>query len=369
MNILQLISSGGYFGAENVLVQLAEALQRDQECCVITGVINNLSTPHIEVTEESQKRDIESEIFPCKGKFDINTVIKLRKYIRDKRVNIIHSHGYKSNLFAYFSCMGLPIAHVATCHNWLGDNMKMKFYANLDRFLLQKFDKIVAVSPEVEKKILDSGVSTDRVSIIKNGITINRFQNSSGKIREEFGIPSSHIVIGTVGRISEEKGHRFLCQAAMNILKDYSNITFLIVGDGNAREPLQTEFPSSSLIFTGFRSDLPELYTAMDVFVLPSLTEGLPMVLLEAMVSGLPVVATKVGAITEVVIDSKTGLLIAPQDEKEIQTALLQLLRAPDKCKTMGNNGKKRVMDNYSAELMAQQYKSLYCEITKGCNS
>lgn len=363
MKILQLISSRGFFGAENVLVQLAAELERKKNCHVISGVIKNLATPHMEVVDESKKKDIETICFPCKGKFDLQTIFHLRRFIKKKEINLVHSHGYKSNLYSFFASLGLPVALVATCHNWLGDDAKMKFYSSLDRFFLRKFSYVVAVSSDVENNIIQSKVVSSKVSIVRNGIDLSRFEKKlepPTALKSSLGIPKKHLVIGTVGRISPEKGLRHLLNLTNIIEKDCPETSFLIVGDGDLRKKLQADFDKPNIIFTGLRSDLPELYSCMDIFVLPSLTEGLPMVLLEAMYSRLPVVATRVGYVPQVVKDKETGFLVAPGDEDDLRAKLLYLIGKPEERQLMGQKGHTVVKESFSSARMAGEYLKVY---------
>lgn len=368
MKILQLISSAGYFGAENVLMQLAAELNKDNSCYVVAGVIKNLKNPHVEIVEESAKKGVESAIFSCGGKWDFKTIFQLRKFVKEEKIELIHSHGYKSNLYAFFSTIGLSVALVATCHNWLGDDPKMRFYAALDRFFLRKFSQIIAVSVDVQNKIIQSNISRGKVSLIKNGVNVNRFDDveCSPKFKATLGIPEHRMVIGTVGRISSEKGHLHLLNVFNIIQKKIPEITLLIVGDGNLREKLQREFDSQLIVFTGQRSDLPNLYKCMDIFVLPSLTEGLPMVLLEAMASSLPVVATKVGFVPNVILEKETGLLVEPGDEEGLWNCLVALLADPEKRIGMGLKGYERVKNHFSASRMAKEYLAVYSKAVGG---
>lgn len=362
MKVLQLISSSGYFGAENVLVQLAAVLNRDDTCHVVTGIIKNLATPHVEVVDQSKQKGIETAIFPCAGKFDYKTVVQLRKFIKKNQIDIVHSHGYKSNLYSFFASLGLSVKLVATCHNWLGDNPKMKLYASLDRFFLRRFASVVAVSRAVQKKILQSNISSKRVCVIRNGIDLSRFteQDFSTNFKKELGIPENHLVIGTVGRLSSEKGHRHLLNIAEALEEEYPQITFLIIGDGILRAELQQSFNKKNIIFTGLRNDLPELYNCMDIFALPSLTEGLPMVLLEAMASSLPVVVTRVGDVPKVVLEGETGLIVDAGDEEAMKKCLLTLLGDSEKRKKMGRKGYQRVKEEFSSSQMAREYIQVY---------
>ncbi len=362
MKILQLISSKGYFGAENVLVQLAVQLNKGNGFNPIVGVIENLATPHREVVDESLKKGITAVIFPCQGKFDFKMILQLRRYIREQGIEIIHSHGYKSNLYSFFSTIGLKKGLVATCHNWLGDKPKMKFYTALDLFFLRRFSHAVAVSPDVRKKMLQSGIPAEKVSFIGNGIDTDPFENTvlSNNAKAKLGIPEHHTVVGTVGRISQEKGHVYFLNTFKSIKAEFPDITFLIIGDGPLLGELQEKFDNPSIIFTGLRKDLAELYKCMDIFVLPSLTEGLPMVLLEAMASCLPVVATSVGSVPDVIVNEETGLLAQPGQEEALRECLLYLLKNKDKRRGMGLKGCVRIKEEYSAAKMANGYKSVY---------
>jgi len=362
MKILQLISSKGYFGAENVLVQLAAQLNKDKNFQPIAGVIENSVAPHREVADESRKKGISTAIFPCQDKFDLQTILQLRRYVREQGIDIIHSHGYKSNLYSFFSTLGLSTANVATCHNWLGDKAKMKFYTAIDLFFLRRFSHAVAVSPDVRERMLKSGIPAEKVSVVGNGIDVDRFENTSppNNVKAQLGIPDHHSVVGTVGRLSPEKGHIHLLNVFEAIQSEFPDVSFLIVGDGPSREELQKKFDNPSVIFTGLRSDLPELYKCMDIFALPSLTEGLPMVLLEAMASALPVIATSVGSVPDVMIGGETGLLLSPGEEGVLRKHLVYLLRNPEERRRMGQKGHARVKEEYSAAKMANDYKSIY---------
>jgi len=364
INIFQLISSGGYFGAENVLVQLSTELGRNGFYNPVIGVFENLQNPHLEIMEECPKNRIETNTFPCRGKFDFMTIKKLRQFIQQRKIDIVHSHGYKSNLYSFFATYGLSTSHVATCHNWLGDDAKMKFYAALDRFFLRRFDKVVAVSENIKQKIIESGVSAKKITVIQNGISLNRFDicRSEKDIRKELGITDMTAVIGAVGRLSSEKGHRILLRTAKAILEKVPGAIFIIVGDGPLKNELQREFNSPSIIFTGVRNDVPDLYRCMDILVLPSLTEGLPMVILEAMASKLPIVATRVGEIP-LLINQENGILVEPGDMEGIKQALLYLLRNRAKAKDMGQKGYQWVKDYFSSEKMARDYMGIYREV------
>lgn len=347
-----------------MLLEIAKEL-RKTDFMPIVGVIKNLYNPHLEIAAEAKRHDLSVEIFPCNGRLDLKTIFLLRRFLKEKGISIIHTHGYKSNLYALMASLGKDISLITTCHNWLGDDPKMRFYAGLDKFFLNRFDKVIAVSEILRQETLNHNVAPRKVLTINNGINIERFKNQkkTDSIRKEFGIDKSYKVIGTVGRLSEEKGFIQLLNVAQKVFNKYPKTVFLIIGDGPLRKELQREYYSPSIIFTGIRNDVPDLYRCMDIFVLPSLAEGLPMALLEAMASKLPVVATRVGAVPTVIVDKETGLLIEPGNEESIKVSLLHLLENSTLAKSMGQNGYNYVKQHFSSENMARDYLNIYREL------
>ncbi len=364
MKVLQLISSLGFFGAENVLLEISKVLHKEGFCPIV-GVIKNKHNPHTEVAAEAQKNNLPTILFPCKGKVDFKTIAMIRSFIKGAGVDLIHTHNYKSNSYAILSSMGLNIPLITTCHNWILNSAKLRLYKMLDAFFLKRFDKIIAVSELVKEDILKNSISPDKVVTIFNGVDIDKFENvyDIDYLRKEFGIRKQCKVIGTVGRISKEKGHIYLLEAAKQIKRLSSDIVFLIVGDGPLKEDIVKRFSQPFIIFTGIRTDMPAIYSLIDIFVLPSLNEGMPMVLLEAMVSKKPVVATKVGAIHEVVEDMTSGLLVEPGDIKGLADSVLFLLQNDEKAKQMGARGSEMVKKRLSSSRMANDYIKVYEDI------
>jgi glycosyltransferase involved in cell wall biosynthesis len=366
MRILQFISSSGFFGAENVVLQLAVSLDK-LGADITVGVFNNSRNPHLELFEECHAKKIKTKSFNCRGRIDFAFVRTLREFVIDGNIDIIHSHGYKSNIYAYLATMGAPVHRIATCHNWIGSDPKMKFYAKLDRFILRKFSHIIAVSSQVSQQLLLSRVRPDKVQFINNGIDTDVFFDAApaSALINEFGVTAENHVIVTVGRISEEKGHVFLLKAFKEISSSCPGVKLLIVGDGPLRQKLESEFAGPNIIFTGNRRDVAEIYRLMDIFVLPSLTEGLPMVLLEAMSSGKAVVASRVGEIPAVVEKNNVGVLVAPGSEMELQHAISRLLDSPVSLKESGVNAREVVKEKYSAKAMGQAYFKVYKAVTR----
>lgn len=337
----------------------------------VVGVINNKTNPHTEIADEAEKSGLSTVIFPCNGQFDLKLVLQIRKFIKDHKIDLIHSHGYKSNLFGLLaSCPNVP--RIATNHNWLKSHWKLRIYCLFDSIWIRFFNRIVAVSDGIFKEMIKYRISKPKITIIDNGIDLDRFNNlpCSGILKKEFHFSGSLKIIGTVGALGEEKGHEFLLKAGKKILKNHNNLKFLIVGEGPLKKDLKRMIHAFGLednvILTGYRNDIPNILSLIDIFVLPSVKEGLPMVLLEAMASKKPVIATRVGAIPKVVRHNETGLLIEPGNVEDLRRKLSILIDDPVKAEQLGQTGYRRVKENFSSDLMTDQYISLYKGLSQG---
>ena len=175
---------------------------------------------------------------------------------------------------------------------------------------------------------------------------------------------NDHWVIGTVGRLSEEKRHVDLLKAFAIVLRKFPKATLLIVGDGYLRsylEDLSVKLNiSDSVNFVGFQENVFRFLTNIDVFVLPSRTEGAGISILEAMAVGLPIVATKVGGIPEVVTDNITGLLVNPYDISNLAKAISKLLSKPELIISMGENGREKVFREFDPKRFVDQHEHIY---------
>ena len=182
-------------------------------------------------------------------------------------------------------------------------------------------NRIVAVSEGVKSDLVKyEHISPGKIQVIYNGIDASKFRVKIDrkKKREELGIDRDDKVIGVGVRLSEQKGINYLIEAVSIVVKSFPNVKLLIIGDGECRtylEKLASDCGiADKVIFTGFRSDIPEILQIIDVYALPSLWEGHPLVLLEAMAAGKPVVASDIPGNRETVGNGHTGLLVPPKD-------------------------------------------------------
>ena len=363
VKILQLISSGGYYGAENMLLNLC-ASQQKAGCQSSLMIFYNVHAPNVELYERARRRGLSVRMVHCQGRADLRAVRQIEECIQEEGIHLLHTHGYKADLYGYVAARrsGKPI--VATCHNWLGGTAALGIYNHLDRMALKRFQCLAAVSDSVAQRLLDSGVPARKIRTIANGIDVQTFECARPSPVLNF---DGSKVIGMVARLDLQKGFEYLLQAARELRGTFPELKIVSIGEGPDRKEIEDMIRrlglQSNVILAGQRSDMPAVYAAMDVFVLPSLNEGLPMTILEAMAASKAVIATRVGAIPKVIQDGENGLLVDPGDTDGLRDALARLLADSDLCGRLGAAGHDWVSRFYTSEAMALKYRQMYDDV------
>ncbi len=360
--IFHLISSNGVYGAEKVVLALAEGMKA-KRYQVIVANIGQKSNKETAIVKEAKTKGMEGIAFSCSSRIDSKTIKDIRAYIVNQKIDIIHSHGYKSNYFALKAVQGTNTKLVATCHNWTSNTLKMKLYEYVDKKILRKFDQVVAVSNQIYQRLTDSKVPGDKLKLIYNGISIQESNSLSGSFKEEYHVPPDTKCIGTIGRLSREKGQIYLIRAFKQLIDKGSNAVLFIIGEGPQKEALQQEANKlnidNKVIFTGYRADISNILASLDVFVLPSLKEGVPMILLEAMLAKKVIVATEVGEVPKIL--GKNGLLCPAGDTNSLIDSITKALQMPGNERAkIGANTYNTVINKYSQEKMVNEYDKVY---------
>ena len=359
MKVLQVISSGGLYGAEAVLLTLSTTLNQTSHKSTL-AIFNNLPNPNLQVHEKALQLGLESHLIPCSGQFDHAAVSKLRNLIKETEADVVHAHGYKADSYVYLALRGSGIPIVSTCHNWIKHSWLVSAYGALDRFVLRGYSAVVAVSDEVKQTLLKSRVNFEKIKLIRNGIDVASFANVPPSLREH----TDSQIIGWVGRLSHEKGPDIFIRAAAVALREHPNLLFVLVGDGPLRaslEALTQELGiSASIRFAGRREDMAAVYASMDLLVSSSRQEGLPMAILEGMASGVPWIATAVGDVPSLIKDGHNGLLVPIGDIESLSSAIIRLVEHPEIRERLGLAGRQTVQDNFSTQRMTKEYVDVY---------
>ena len=228
---------------------------------------------------------------------------------------------------------------------------------------------MIASSEAVRRSFIKRGIRKDKIVTIYNGIDFSRFDSidrtrARDKIRREFDLDDSIYLVGTVARLQRVKGIECLIEAAKHVMEGIPDARFLIVGDGPQKAELEYRIKqlglSSRFIFAGTRGDVPAILSALDLFVLPSLSEALGIAVIEALLMQVPVVATNVGGVPEIVKSGEIGLLVPPKDPIRLGEAIAYMHSNRDEASTMAQAGERRVREMFEISRLAQKQVGLY---------
>ncbi len=194
------------------------------------------------------------------------------------------------------------------------------------------------------------------------------------RLLSQFSLPSDSRLVGMVGRLAPQKDHATLIKAAARVVSIDPTVRFLVVGDHTGTEAFRHHYRSLArlvenerltehVIFAGFRDDVPQVLSGLDVSVLATNFEGFGLVIVEAMAQGTPVIATEVGGVTEIIVDQDTGLLHRPADDADLAAKILTLLSDKALAERLAGAGRRLVGDRFTIQGFASNMASLYRRI------
>jgi glycosyltransferase involved in cell wall biosynthesis len=299
-------------------------------------------------------------------------VSRLARFIDRVRPDIVNPHLFRSVVVA------APLARwhrvpavVETYHGregWRHGPIRGSFVP--DRLLSRFVTRVIAVSEAARDFLVRvKGYPADKVVVVPNGRDLSALVPGRDResARKDLGVDPHTPIVGVVGRLEDQKGHRYLLDAWPAVTRDFPDARLLLVGDGSRREALEAQVKAlgiaSSVIFTGFRADVARMLDAIDVLALPSLYEGMPLTVIEAAAMARPVVATAVDGTPEVVEHGVTGFLVPPANPPALSGALLTLLADPDRARRLGETGRQRTLERFDltqqVEATAAAYRSV----------
>ena len=372
MKILHIIDSGGLYGAENVLLNLAE----QQVQLGLNPEIVSIGAKEVKekpIEREARAIGLPVSVFRMRRGPNLWGMLQIRKHALDNGFDLVHSHGYKSDILLGFMPKGfrrLPM--IATLHGYMstGGITRMRFYEWMDRTILTRLEKVVLVSETMKTHPKLSSLRAGNFTVIPNGISKPGAIWANPSSTEHTRLAAfceKGFIIGAVGRLSAEKGFDCLIEAFGEVTRTVPEAKLLILGEGRMREALEAKIRAYGLtdkvLMPGYVSDASIYMKFFDVFVLASITEGLPMTLLEAMHAALPVVSTKAGGVVNVLRDEHTGLLVGHSDPSALAAAIKKLYLDVNLRQKLGSAAQQEVFEKYSSRRMALEYVEVYREV------
>lgn len=367
MKILHIYTGGGeIYGAERVIFIL---VSEQIKCSTNPEVVYFRRPGRNSFLELLKNHRMPVHVVESRSRVDAGAFMSLRSICLRTSPDILHSHGYKGDIFlAVLKRTLRKPAIISTKHGSTDATSTTRLYERLGDFSLRYFDRVVAVSEYTKKKLIELHVPDGKIEVIRNGIDVSSFaQAGKGSLRRALGLEEGAKVVGFIGRLGPEKGIPYLLKAADTICRSTEGIYFVLIGEGILKEETEAFIASKKLegrvIMLGWRKDATELIPDMDILLLPSLTEGTPMVLLESMAMGVPVIASEVGGIGELIEDSKTGLLIRPRDSQAIVKSIHTLLENKELAANIARNSIAEVKTRFNAHRMSEQYEQTYLRL------
>jgi len=320
--------------------------------------------PESRIGEEARRRNLPVEPVRMRGNFDPLAVARFWGLIRRRSVDIVHTHSSAD------SWMASAAARLSPRRPKVVRTRHLNAAFNVRQIYTLMADRVVTVGGKTrEYMIREKNISPDRVVTIPTGVDLTVFdpRRVEGNLREELGIPPAAPVFGTVSVFRRLKGHQFLLEAAVEILRAVPDAKLILAGEGpqegNIRKKIEETGIGPAVILPGFREDVPRVLNTLDVFVFPSLQEALGTAILEALAMGKAVVASRVGGIPEVVEEGKTGFLVEPEQPAAIAEKVILLLRNPELRSELGERGRRFVEEKYDNRLMVRRLEALYREL------
>lgn len=361
-------------GSEGQLVRLLEGIDRErfepQVACLRRrgALLKPIEARGIPITE-----------YPAPHLYGATALAQQVRFgarLRAEHTDIVHALGFYSNVFA------IPAARLAGTPVVIGSvrehaDQWTAAQTAANRMALALADAVVVNAVAVRDELVSHGFSPHKLHVIRNGIDVERFSlpRGAGTLREELHWPADAPIVAVLSRITPKKGIEDFLAAARALANARGDTRFLLVGDGSivkggeavpsgqrhVIEALADDLGLGDRVrFTGFRIDVPEILSQVDIVVVPSLSEALSNSLLEAMAAGVPVVSTRVGDHALVIEQGASGFLVPPGDADAMVRRIGQLLDDRAFAASLGDAGRKVVKTRFSLARMVKETEALY---------
>jgi glycosyltransferase involved in cell wall biosynthesis len=369
VRVLECIRQGQIGGGETHLLSLVENIDRTKYEPIV------LSFTDGPMVKKLADMNIKTHIIYTERPFDISVWKKVRNLILNEKIELIHCHGTRavSNVFRAAKSLNIPLIY--SIHGWSFHQDQHPLVKKIriwgEKFLTSVTSKNIAVS-ESSRASGKLYMPSFKASVIQYGIDQKKFDPALPfkNIRGEINVDSSALLILFVARFTKQKQPLSMIKAFSEALREKPKLELLMVGDGDekkeALELVSQLNIESHVHFLPFRSDVPDLLAAADIFVLPSLWEGLPIGLLEAMSMGKPVIATNVDGTKEVIKNGQNGLLIEVRDLiSNLSQAILNLAESESLRNQLSKNVLQTIKADFNAESMTRKIEKIYEELTQ----
>ncbi len=300
--------------------------------------VSLISLRRKDLSEETLEQFGVDVTYMGRHKFDPGTFPALLRVLRDKQADVVHMHGYGATTFGRLCAwrMGIP----AILHEHANHTTTPWFQQVADRLLAPHTDLAIAVSESTaEFTIRARLMPAERTKVVYLGSPLDEFARPRtaadvAEAKAALGLDGSMIAVGTVTRLMPSKGNEYLVAAVPEIVQAHPSARVLIVGEGELRADLEAQARAlglgQRLVFAGFKRDVAEVLTALDIVVFPSLWEGTPLTAFEALAAGKPIVATDADGLLDILTDRHDSLVVPKRNAAALARGVNELIDRPD---------------------------------------
>jgi glycosyltransferase involved in cell wall biosynthesis len=371
IHVLELRSVRGTGGGPEKTILLGTAATDPRRFAITVCYIRDARDRIFSIDAKAAALPVEYIELVERHSFDPSIWPALRRLVRERRIDIVHSHDYKTNLLGWLLQKTERVKALSTVHGWTGHSAKERWlYYPLDKRVLAGFGRLIAVSSDIRSELIGAGAPPERVSVVLNGIDHTLFKRDrkcEADARARWGFNSSDVVIGAVGRTEPQKRFDLLIEAIAALLPARPDLRLLIAGDGSRRQQLESQaraqLPRHVFQFIGNTQDVGQVHHALDVFVQSSDYEGTPNAVLEAMAFESPIVATDVGGTAELVNHGIHGLIVPAGDRTPLAEAIEEVLTDRVSARQRVAAARSRVEVELSFEARMRSVEAIYSEL------
>ncbi|XKH00684.1 glycosyltransferase family 4 protein [Marinobacter nauticus] len=366
LRILQFITPSGFYGAERWILALANNLEPDQVVCDLAvseeGAGQDLTLAQLYPVAVGQVHRV-----PMAGRFDWRVINRLAAIIRDREIDIIHTHGYKSDILGFLAARKAGIRCVSTPHGFAGRvGVKMALFIRLGTYTLRHFDAVAPLSEELVADMARLGVPDHKVRFIRNGVDLAEIDQALADMPAGERVKDRK-VIGFVGQMIPRKGIPDLLSVFDQLYARDPSLRLQLLGDGRQRPELEQQAAAQAsapaIEFLGFRNDRLALLSRFDLFVMTSSLEGIPRCMMESMAVGVPVAAYDIPGVDQLIDHDHNGLLVPYGDQQALADSCQRLLADAEWGRRLATAARKTIETEYSAARMAQEYSALFAQL------
>ncbi len=373
IRVLELRSVRGTGGGPEKTILLGAAGSQSRGFDVTVCYLRDVRDPQFGIDDWARGLGVDYVEIAERHSFDPRIWPKLLDLVRNRRIQIVHAHEYKTDLLAWLLAKREPVVPLATVHGWTGHSARERyFYYPADKRLLARFPRLIAVSGDIRQELVRHGARPDRVTVLLNSIdphVFHRDRTVETSARASLGVDADDVVIGSVGRLEPQKRFDLLIDAFASLRRHHPRLKLLVAGEGSQRPALEAQIARLGLASTcrllGLRTDVTLLHHAFDLYVQSSDYEGTPNAVLEAMALETPIVATDAGGTREILRHEIDGLLIPTGNVLALTRAVMRALADPAATARRAVNARARVEGELSFDTRVKAVESIHREMVK----